>query len=304
MKKTIIAVLSVLMLLGPVLGARMTDSCIGLDQESCEGHINCYWDEYEIEVEGETETVGECLLGEAICENYYNREDCLQTNPALIRDGIEKEPCDWAGGNCFLLCDEKYDSEDECAADARCEWNSETEVCDAKFTYAKSRTEEIAGQVLGIVEMVFGAVDRQRAAQMGLSESEIPDSSLEILLFVYILPILFLFMILSDMFYLMGMFRPVTAKALAAIIAMFAARAQVYLNIIAMVGGVFNNFFVGSLSLLFTMMIVWWLINHFLLGLGHAKEINRLGETDKSAITYLTTIGNHLEGLSKQKKGK
>lgn len=296
MKKLLFLILSAMMLLGMV-SASVNDQCTSYgDRDECEGDPSCDW--------ATTETVcgtgitSCCALAEdSECEDYFNEDDCMLPTTTLLADGSNKEACIWDSETFSCLYDcEGITDEEECNLEDRCEYNADAELCEYRFTGVGRQTEDIAGSILQVVYMVLGEPDRRAAARMGL---DMPTSSLEILLFVYILPILFLFMILADMFHLMGMFRPVTSKVLAIIVALFAARAQVYLQITAMIGSVFNNFFVGSLSMLFGMMIVWWLINHFLLGYKHAETI---AKTDISAIDYLTDVGKHLNKLGKDKK--
>lgn len=301
MKKLFSLLVSVVLILGMVSAASVLDSCESLTSEvECEDHPNCQW-----AAPGQT-GIFDCYVESAVCEDYLNEDDCLLDEADLTSDYDDidvydsggdvaaKEPCVWEGDACYIDCSEQYGTNDEaCEGDNRCEWDATEEVCQTRFTQVRATTETMAGQVLEVVEMVLGGVDRIEAARQGI---DVPESPLEVLLFVYVLPILFLYMILADMFYLMGMFRPMTAKVLAIIVALFAARAQVYLNIIAMIGGVFNNFFVGSLSLLFTMMIVWWLINHFLIGYTHAKVIHKT----EDAMTYLEKVGTHLNKLQKE----
>ena len=116
-------------------------------------------------------------------------------------------------------------------------------------------------------------------------------SDIPLILFFFLLPGIILYAIFMDMLLFMGFVRKWTAQTIALAMAIFAARTGAYFKLAIMLNELFNNILISMLSLLFTMMIFWWVLGHILYGFRLNREILRT----KSAISYLDAVGKTLE---------
>jgi hypothetical protein len=123
--------------------------------------------------------------------------------------------------------------------------------------------------------------------------------SLALLLFGFVVPFVLAFSILYDMFLLVGFFRPNTARLIAFIIALLFSRANGFGALYSILFTVFSNFWISMVSLVFMMMVMWWVLGHLLWGYKFTQEIN----SHKDAMNYLHEIGRQLQEAHEGKKG-
>ena len=145
----------------------------------------------------------------------------------------------------------------------------------AQGSGATGTMSEWAGKILPILKFVFGG------------ENETFDT----MLFRYILPAVLMYAIFFDFVYLMGMFRRRTAQLIAGVFALFAGRYGAYAKIATFLANFTGNDFVASISLIFTMALIWWTLGHIMLGYKLTEELSKT----ESAMDYLDRIGDHLE---------
>lgn len=125
---------------------------------------------------------------------------------------------------------------------------------------------------------------------------EFGGMSLALLLFGFLVPFILAFSILYDMFLLVGFFRPNTARLIAFIISLLFSRANGFGAIYSILFTVFSNFWISMVSLVFMMMIMWWVLGHMLWGYKFTQEIHGQAK----AMEYLHSIK---EQMDKQAKG-
>jgi hypothetical protein len=146
---------------------------------------------------------------------------------------------------------------------------------------------EASEMALDVIYLVFGEPPEEIATS--------DDSPLQVVLFHYILPAIFLYFILNDLFMLMGMFTASTARVLAGVIALFAARLQVFVQLTLMINNIFGNLFISGLSFVFTMMILWWAIAHFFHGMQLAAAANKPYESIEDGMKGIFKVGDMIE---------
>jgi len=112
-------------------------------------------------------------------------------------------------------------------------------------------------------------------------------------IFSYLLPALLVFFIVYDMVYLLGFFRKTTARVIAMIFALFAGRFGTYAKVVEMIGKLMgvNGIFVPSITLVFTLIIIWWVVGHILLGFKITKSMYQ----SRNGLEMLMEIGDALE---------
>jgi hypothetical protein len=158
------------------------------------------------------------------------------------------------------------------------------------------RTGEVATSV---IVLVFG-VDLAQIVNPNTATTLIDEFgglSFALLLFGFVVPFVLSYAILYDMFFLVGFFRPNTAKLIAFIIALMFSRGNGFGALYSILFTVFMNFWISMLSLLFMMMVLYWVLGHLIWGYKFAQEIN----TQTEAIDYLHKVGKHLERVSEKK---
>lgn len=158
------------------------------------------------------------------------------------------------------------------------------------------RTSRVATSV---IILVFG-VDLAQIVNPNTSATLIDEFgglSFALLIFGFVVPFVMSYAILYDMFFLVGFFRPKTAKLIAFVIALMFSRANGFGALYSILFTVFANFWLSMLSLLFMMMVLYWVLGHLIWGYKFAQEIN----TEKDAMEYLHKIGKHLDRLEGQK---
>jgi hypothetical protein len=158
------------------------------------------------------------------------------------------------------------------------------------------RTGEVATSVL---VLVFG-VDLAQIVNANTATTLIDEFgglSFALLLFGFVVPFILSFAILYDMFFLVGFFRPNTARIIAFVIALLFSRGNGFGALYSILFTVFANFWLSMLSLLFMMMVLYWVLGHLIWGYKFAQEIN----TQKEAISYLHKVGQHLEKIHEKK---
>ena len=151
-----------------------------------------------------------------------------------------------------------------------------------------------------VIVIVFG-VDLAQIVNANTSTTLIDEFgglSFALLLFGFVVPFVMSYAILYDMFFLVGFFRPKTAKIIAFVIAIIFSRGNGFGALYSILFTVFANFWISMLSLLFMMMILYWVLGHLIWGYKFAQEIN----TQTDAMEYLHKVGSHLERLEAQKK--
>ncbi len=161
------------------------------------------------------------------------------------------------------------------------------------------RTGQIA---TSIMILVFGT-DLAQIVNPNTSTTLIDEfggMSFTLLLFGFVVPFVLSYAILYDMFFLVGFFRPNTARLIAFIIALMFSRMNGFGALYSILFTVFANFWISMVSLVFMMMVMWWVLGHLIWGYKFAQEINR----QKNAIDYLHKIGDHLERVHEEKGGK
>ena len=112
-------------------------------------------------------------------------------------------------------------------------------------------------------------------------------------IFQYLLPAILIFFIMYDMIFLLGFFRRTTARVIAAIFALFAGRFGTYAKIVEFIRGLMGveGLFIPSITLVFTLIIIWWVVGHILLGFKVTKAMYRAD----TGLDMLSRIGDRLE---------
>ena len=112
-------------------------------------------------------------------------------------------------------------------------------------------------------------------------------------IFQYLLPGLLVFFIMYDMIYLLGFFRRTTARVIAAIFALFAGRFGTYTKIVELIRDLMgvDGLFVPSITLVFTLIMIWWVVGHVLLGFKVTKSMYQA----ETGLDMLMRIGDRLE---------
>jgi hypothetical protein len=174
------------------------------------------------------------------------------------------------------------------------ETGTETETIETTETSPKDRVQEI-GDKLGnylamVIKFIFGEDDFNKIKEND-AWGFVDNSDFVVALFAFILPALFVYFIVHDMFLVMALFRDSTCKALAVIIALFCGKLGIYYKILTLVDNIFNNLFISTLSIVFTFILLWWAFGHVILGYRISKEINN----QVYATKYLSRIGKALE---------
>jgi len=136
--------------------------------------------------------------------------------------------------------------------------------------------EKVAGIALDVMKFIFGGGQ---------------DTS--VFIFSYLLPAILIFFIVYDMVYLLGFFRKTTARVIALIFALFAGRLGTYAKIVEMIASLMGQkgLFVPSVTLVFTLIIIWWVVGHILLGFKVTKSMYQA----RTGLDMLMEIGDTLE---------
>ncbi len=166
-----------------------------------------------------------------------------------------------------------------------------------KQTGLKGQLDRAGQLATSVIISVFG-VDLSQIVNPNAATTLIDEFgglSFPLLIFGFILPFILTYAILYDMFFLVGFFRPSTSRIIALIIAILFARMQGFGALYSILFNVFANFWISMLSLLFTMMVLYWVLGHLIWGYRFAKEI----QTQTDAMSYLDKVGKHLDKLQK-----